>query len=385
MKIAIVSDLHLGASDHMGRENTKTKIHTRLEDFLKSFDTVIDYVLDPVNDIGLFIIAGDIYKNNSPTNIQQREFAKRLSRLYQARKETSIVDGNHDVGIHIASAIAAIGELKIDCLNVYHDPTVIDYSDKGFGLVFIPYMHKERIESVDNYVKLVDEYYDKIAHCGTTILIGHQTVDGSVMVSGYSDLSTFNEIVVPQECLNKFDLAVFGHIHAKQVLGDKKNILVPGSIENNKLDEAKYKEKFFVVYDTDMMDYDFIPISVRSVCDISLDLKNKNDVQTIIMNNLHAIKDIEESIVKLTVQIDAKQWEEIDEDAIRSILSKAWYSMGHSIRVDRTHTVRNKNVSEELDPLAALKEWIKSDKQLKDIEEELEIEGSKIIKCCDSL
>ena len=97
MRIAVAADLHFGSSDHLGRLNAETGLHTRLEDFLQCFDFVIDRVLKPENKIDLFIIAGDIYKTRQPTTTQQREFAKRVARLEEAGKKTAILVGNHDI------------------------------------------------------------------------------------------------------------------------------------------------------------------------------------------------------------------------------------------------------------------------------------------------
>lgn len=58
----ITADIHFGHSEHLGKINPETGLHTRLEDFLRSFDEIVSYITDPVNNVGLFIIAGDLYK-----------------------------------------------------------------------------------------------------------------------------------------------------------------------------------------------------------------------------------------------------------------------------------------------------------------------------------
>ena len=78
MKILHFADLHLGVENY-GHINSTTGLSTRLDDILAAFDQAIDYVLN--NDIDLVLFCGDAYRSREPSQTQQREFAKRISRL----------------------------------------------------------------------------------------------------------------------------------------------------------------------------------------------------------------------------------------------------------------------------------------------------------------
>ena len=53
LKILHFSDLHLGVESY-GRLNPETGLSTRLEDFLKVLDQVVDYALENKVDLVLF-------------------------------------------------------------------------------------------------------------------------------------------------------------------------------------------------------------------------------------------------------------------------------------------------------------------------------------------
>ena len=77
MRILHFSDLHIGVENY-GRTDPETGLSTRLGDFLASLDQVVDYAL--AESVDLVLLAGDAYKGRDPSQTQQREFARRLTR-----------------------------------------------------------------------------------------------------------------------------------------------------------------------------------------------------------------------------------------------------------------------------------------------------------------
>ena len=78
IKLLHFADLHLGVENY-GRIDPATGLSTRLVDFLRAYDQVVDYALE--NDISLVIFAGDAYKTRDPNPTYQREFARRIRRI----------------------------------------------------------------------------------------------------------------------------------------------------------------------------------------------------------------------------------------------------------------------------------------------------------------
>ncbi|MEE8163877.1 MAG: hypothetical protein V3T92_07765 [Anaerolineae bacterium] len=81
VKLLHFADLHLGVENY-GRIDPATGLSTRLMDFLRAYDQVVDYALE--NDISLVVFAGDAYRTRDPNPTYQREFAKRIHRLSTA-------------------------------------------------------------------------------------------------------------------------------------------------------------------------------------------------------------------------------------------------------------------------------------------------------------
>ena len=74
MKIVHFADLHLGVETY-GRPDPATGLSTRLLDFLRAFDELVDFAIEEQVDVVLF--CGDAYKSREPSQTHQREFAKR--------------------------------------------------------------------------------------------------------------------------------------------------------------------------------------------------------------------------------------------------------------------------------------------------------------------
>jgi exonuclease SbcD len=94
VRIIHFADSHLGVENY-GHIDPATGMNTRLLDTLSAFDQLVDYVLH--NDIDLVLFSGDAYKNREPSQTQQRELAKRISRLSEAGVPVFILIGNHDL------------------------------------------------------------------------------------------------------------------------------------------------------------------------------------------------------------------------------------------------------------------------------------------------
>ena len=78
IKILHFADLHLGVENY-GRLDPQTGLSTRLADFLRCFDFLVDHAAH--HDVDLALFAGDAFKTRDPSPTYQREFARRIRRL----------------------------------------------------------------------------------------------------------------------------------------------------------------------------------------------------------------------------------------------------------------------------------------------------------------
>src|SRR3990172_4745119 len=105
MRILHFGDIHFGMENY-GRLDPKTGLHSRFNDFTKSFDVIIDYAsgkkrdADPVNPDGpvdLVIFAGDAFKTRDPSPTYVKAFAQGIRRIADAGIPVIMIVGNHDL------------------------------------------------------------------------------------------------------------------------------------------------------------------------------------------------------------------------------------------------------------------------------------------------
>ena len=102
IKIVHTGDLHLGIESY-GKNDEILPVNTRVNDFLKSLDYIIDYSIN--QNVDLFLIAGDIYEQREPSIYIQNEFTKRLVKLLEANISVVLLIGNHAFQISIRPTI----------------------------------------------------------------------------------------------------------------------------------------------------------------------------------------------------------------------------------------------------------------------------------------
>ena len=94
MRLLHFADLHLGIENY-GTLDPSTGLSTRVHDFLRGFDRIVERAIEERVDAVLF--AGDAFKNRDPSPTIQREFARRIGRLAKADIPVVLLIGNHDL------------------------------------------------------------------------------------------------------------------------------------------------------------------------------------------------------------------------------------------------------------------------------------------------
>src|SRR4030066_1919571 len=87
------ADAHIDMANY-GRHDVASGLPMRVQDFLKSLDTIVNTAITEKVDLVLF--AGDAYKGGNPAPTFQREWGKRVMRLSRAGIPTLLLVGNHD-------------------------------------------------------------------------------------------------------------------------------------------------------------------------------------------------------------------------------------------------------------------------------------------------
>ncbi|HEX2173419.1 MAG TPA: exonuclease subunit SbcD, partial [Dehalococcoidia bacterium] len=242
------SDLHIGV-ERYGQIDPSTGLSSRLGDFLRALDGVIDYAIG--EQIDLVVFAGDAYKTRDPSPTHQREFARRLLRLSRAGVQVFLLVGNHDLpmGINRATAIDIFETLAIPNITVGNriKSYLIQTRSGPVQVVAVPWIVRTAVLSRDEYRNLpiedvnrlieekVNEHLDA-AIVGLdpdvpAILAGHLSIadarygsERSVMIG--QDVVFLHSTIARRE----LSYVALGHIHKHQTLGGNPPVVYSGSL-----------------------------------------------------------------------------------------------------------------------------------------------------------
>lgn len=265
MKLLHFADLHLGV-ERYGHTDPATGMSTRLQDFLRALDHVIDAAVAEQVDAILF--AGDAYKNREPTPTIQREFARRLRRVVEAGIPIVILIGNHDLpnawgratsveifralavpGVSIANAIETLriptraGDLQVVTLPwVTHSHLLGHERTAGAGMEEV---QAQLLEVLSRYVA------DEAATLDPTlpaVLLAHGSIQGATFGSERSALLG-GDLVFTRTDLSAsaFDYIALGHIHKHQAVGQHPPAVYAGSPERVDFGEEHEAKGYVIV------------------------------------------------------------------------------------------------------------------------------------------
>ncbi|MDP6510096.1 MAG: exonuclease SbcCD subunit D [Dehalococcoidia bacterium] len=122
MRLLHFADLHLGVESY-GYPDPETGHSSRLLDFLKALDFMVDFALH--GDIDLVLFCGDAYRRgHSVDPTEQREFSQRMVRLATSGVPVFLVVGNHDISKARgkASTVDIFTTLQVENVHVASRP-----------------------------------------------------------------------------------------------------------------------------------------------------------------------------------------------------------------------------------------------------------------------
>jgi exonuclease SbcD len=382
VRIVHLADVHLGVENY-GQLDPATGLSTRLTDFLRGMDAVIDAAIESEADLVVF--AGDAYKTRDPSPTYQRAFARRIRRLSQAGLPTVLVAGNHDIpnAVGRAHTMEIFGTLEVDHVYVARTPGVFDVETRH-GRVqvgVLPWIVRsallsrqefknrtldetnelllERIEAIlTGEQGLVSQLEEGVPH----ILVAHGTVQGAVYGSERS-VMLGHDIVLPLNLLKhpSWDYVAMGHIHKHQAIEPDRSppVVYPGSIDRIDFGEER-EDKGFVVAEVSpgACTWAFHKLDVRPFVTIRVDADGDDPTAQVVQ----AIerKEIDDAVVRLQIRTTADRDVLIRENEVRQALKTAFYIAGIVHNVVRPERLRLGDQAEiaGLTPLEALERYL---------------------------
>ena len=383
IKLVHFADLHLGVENY-GRLDPATGLSTRLSDFLHAFDQVIDYALDPANEIDLVIFAGDAFKNRTPSPTHQREFARRIQRLSAAQVPTVLLVGNHDVphASGRAHTLEIYDTLEIEHVYVARKPQVfnIETHHGPVQVVTLPWVvrsqllardeHKGKslpeineliLERVTNILEGDDGLIGELDQNMPTILAAHATIQGAAYSSERSVMLGQDVVLPPSLVRNPvWDYVALGHIHKHQVLCDDPPVVYAGSIERIDFSEEE-EDKGFVVAEVErgQATWQFHRLDARRF--VTIEVKATGDDPTTQVLDAIAQTDTADAVVRVLIHTTADREPLLRDDEIRRALQPAFYVAAVAHEVERKIRLRLGQVNvEEMTPRQVLVRYLEA-------------------------
>jgi exonuclease SbcD len=384
MRILHFADLHLGVESY-GRPDPATGLSTRLVDFLRTLDEIVDFAL--TNDVDLVLFCGDAYKSREPSPTQQREFARRINRLASNRIATFLLVGNHDLpnAVGKATATEIFDTLAVRNVCVSGRPQVCRLETKSgpIQVASLPWPRRGLLLGKDETKDMdLDQIKKKMEEALTRIVEAHaKSVDSSipavlaahVWVAGCRTASEKmvtigqDHALLPGTLANPaFDYVGLGHIHKHQVISDSPPLVYAGSPERLDFSEEEDEKGFYVVDINNSASgiksvaYAFHAVNARRFLTIEAtvaqdDLDPTTTVLTAISLHQGQVKD---AIVRLHITLPSSAQTQLRDNDIRNALSSA-YHFTIARQIEDTVRVRLGNVTaSELPPVEALKAWL---------------------------
>ena len=394
MLIVHTADVHIGVENY-GFPDPLTRTSTRLNDFLSSFDEVVNYSID--NKADLVLMCGDAYKSRNPSQTHQREFAKRIAEITKHNIPVFLLAGNHDSpNIRVqATALDIFNTLDAPYVNIGAElkTHLIETKSGPIQIIALPWIRKgDFITSQDTkglsntqinkeiQKTITDIIKSEIENLNPeipAILAGHVSIDSAKTSSEKSMMLGKDYILLKSSITsNKLDYVALGHIHKHQILNDNPKIVYPGSLERVDFGEEKDVKGFCsIVLDPNQesgnreQEFNFIPVAARRFITIRSKIKNSDTSPTETVISQIKNHDISDCIVQVIIEIPTSKINDLNENKIRETLKEAHFiaAINKNI-IEETRIRLDKPLSETITPKEALEAYLEEralDKTLK--------------------
>ena len=403
MKLLHTADIHFGSNAY-GKIDPQTGLNTRLIDFKRSFNHMVERALE--EDIDLFLFAGDAYKTADPTPTQQRAFVECLRPIAERGIPIVMIVGNHDHPITFgkASALDIYPFLDGDIHVFRHiDTATIETKSGPLQLIALPWpirsmlLTREEFRALDphevrgfieeKYTSFVEQAVKELDPTLPTVLAAHLSVHGAELSgSEYTSMIEHEpKFSVGQLAHPSIDYIALGHIHRYQDVheGNHPPVIYSGSIEC-----VTFKEwdtpKGFVLVTIDASEnekqttFTFEQTPYRPFVSIETDVRNTAQPTEVLLAKI-AAQPVEDAIVRLRYQIEEERLPEIDLALLRDALKPAAAVASIDRITEPTERKRKTVITGESSLEEALKSYIAQHETLIPLEKEL-LEKAKALE-----
>jgi exonuclease SbcD len=382
IRVLHFADVHIGMENY-GKTDPETGLSTRVRDFLRRMDEMIEFARQ--RDVDLTIFAGDAFKTRTPNPTYQREFAYRVRDLAALAPLVMLV-GNHDLPPTLlkASSIEIYDTLAVHNVWVANSYSGMQIETKR-GPVYVgaaPYpMRSHLLEDHDTAGMTIAETDQLLQHELAVrieslaeeaealdmprILTGHFTVSGAVFGSERGIMLGRDVQVLPSALGDaRWDYVALGHIHKHQNLTEGRDGLPPvvysGSLERIDFgEEADVKGFCWVELTRGKTTWSFEPVPARPFVTLRADLRQSDDPTGAVLALIEK-RPLRDAVVRVLLDLTPESETRLNEGAIREALRHAGVSVIAAIRkeVEQPARARLGTSPEELTDLELLERYL---------------------------
>ena len=380
------ADTHIGVENY-GRIDPQTGISSRVLDFIRRLDEMIDFAVD--NDADIAIFAGDAFKSRNPNPTLQREFARRIKRLAEQCPAVLLV-GNHDLPAMTqkASSVEIFRTLEVPNITVGRSDKVHWIETKRGPLLVatVPYPMRQRFLSrEDTYgatlteidqmleaevtrkvMDLVQEVREaQEANPGTpAVLTGHFSVGGAKYGSERSMMLGRDVLVLKSALMDGvWDYVALGHIHYHQNLTANDAHLPPvvysGSMERVDFGEEGDAKGFcWVEVERGNTQWEFVELAARPFVTVRVDARNTDDPTGTVISAIER-HNVSDAVVRVLINTTPENDTQVRDREIVAALDEASYVAAIQHDIERVARTRLDGASpEELTPAELLERYL---------------------------
>ncbi len=361
------ADVHLGMENY-GRIDPDSGLNSRVHDFLRRLDEMIDFARQ--RDPDLVVFAGDAFKNRQPNPTLQRELAWRVRDLAQMCPVILLV-GNHDLPaiLQRASTLEIYDTLAVPNVKVGYDFEVFPVLTKH-GPVLVataPYpiraglleereSHGKTLTQIDALVQekiqviLRDLARQAVAFqpaSAPRILIGHFTVSGAILGSERNIMIGSDVSVLLSELADPtWDYVALGHIHKHQNMTAGRSgvpsVVYSGSLERIDFGEAGDPKGFcWVELERGNTRWQFVPVSSRPFVHLLVDVRGQAEPMRIALASIEPAR-VQDAVVKMTILTDFETEPKLRLSAIQDALREAGANVVAGINKEIERSTRSR-------------------------------------------